>query len=199
MSSTTKESLLDIGMNQVRREGFDAVSIMDIVKEAGVPKGSFHYYFDSKEAFGMELLDHFGQYIHQATKADIAVPGLSAYERLRRVFTGYAERMRKDEFRSGCLAGIMALEISDRSDPLRKKANQLLTRFQKALLPLIEQAREEGDIASDLDTQTLARFIANSWQGALIRMKAQKSNAALKDFDKVVFDGLLAKPTSGDK
>ena len=63
-----------------------------------------------------------------------------------------------------------------------------------ALMPLIKQAQEAGDIASDLDAQTLARFIANSWQGALIRMKAQKSNTALKDFDTVVFDGLLSQP-----
>ena len=33
-----------------------------MLRQIGVPKGSFYHYFDSKEAFGLEVVDHFAGY-----------------------------------------------------------------------------------------------------------------------------------------
>jgi len=58
----TRESLVRAGLVALTEKGFSATGIDEILKAVGVPKGSFYHYFDSKEAFGAELIDRYGQY-----------------------------------------------------------------------------------------------------------------------------------------
>ena len=53
----TKGKLLSAGARLVWQKGFNNTGLQEILKEAGVPKGSFYFYFDSKESFGLELID----------------------------------------------------------------------------------------------------------------------------------------------
>ncbi len=54
----TKEKILMTGADLVQHKGFKNTSIQDILKAAAIPKGSFYYYFDSKEDFGLQLIDY---------------------------------------------------------------------------------------------------------------------------------------------
>jgi TetR/AcrR family transcriptional repressor of nem operon len=188
----SKTKLLDVGLNAVRLGGYDGVSIKEIVTEAGVPKGSFHYYFKSKEDFGLALIDHFSDSMRKLVQVILTDESLSAMQRLRGFFQVYAARMRDEGFKTGCLVGLMVMETTDKSEALRRRAQAALTELQSLLKMLIEQAQAEGDIARVLDSRSLAAFLANSWQGALLRMKAQQSDLALRDFDRFVFGQLVA-------
>ncbi len=59
----TKEStrllLLEKGAEIIIEKGFNNTGIQDILNAAGVPKGSFYYYFKSKEDFGLSLIDFY--------------------------------------------------------------------------------------------------------------------------------------------
>jgi TetR/AcrR family transcriptional repressor of nem operon len=62
MSKTLKheikaEALLDKGMPLLWSKGYNATSVNDIVQVAGIPKGSFYFYFDSKEDFAVKAID----------------------------------------------------------------------------------------------------------------------------------------------
>ena len=83
MNQKVKDKLLDVGLDAIRQGGFSAVSIMDLVTEAEVPKGSFHYYFSSKEAFGVELVDYYIESIKREAEPLLTDTRLTAVERLR--------------------------------------------------------------------------------------------------------------------
>jgi len=51
----TRDALLEAGMRLFARREVDAVSIDDIVNEAGVAKGSFYNHFRDKEAFARDI------------------------------------------------------------------------------------------------------------------------------------------------
>ena len=55
---TAKTRLLDVGMTLIRENSFDGIGINDVLRESGVPKGSFYHYFDTKEDFGLEVARH---------------------------------------------------------------------------------------------------------------------------------------------
>ena len=55
----TKNKLLQIGAKYVHLKGFNNTGLQEILKEAKVPKGSFYFYFKSKEEFGLEIIDVF--------------------------------------------------------------------------------------------------------------------------------------------
>ena len=51
-----RRQILDGAYRQFMRQGFDATSMGDIAKEAGVSKGTLYVYFDSKERLFQELV-----------------------------------------------------------------------------------------------------------------------------------------------
>ena len=48
--ATTKAALVDAGTQLMLEQGYHHTGIQDVLQAAGVPKGSFYYYFPSKEA-----------------------------------------------------------------------------------------------------------------------------------------------------
>ena len=52
----TRQRILDTAQEIMARKGYAAVGLTEVLTEAAVPKGSFYYYFPSKDAFGEALL-----------------------------------------------------------------------------------------------------------------------------------------------
>ena len=57
--TTTKAALVDAGTRLILEQGYHQTGIQDVLQAAGVPKGSFYYYFPSKEAFGQAVIAQF--------------------------------------------------------------------------------------------------------------------------------------------
>ena len=57
--TTTRDGLIQTALHLFHERGYNAASVQDIVSEAGVPKGTFYNYFDSKEALAIEVSDVF--------------------------------------------------------------------------------------------------------------------------------------------
>ncbi|MGH8672403.1 MAG: TetR/AcrR family transcriptional regulator, partial [Burkholderiales bacterium] len=56
MSRTqTREELVKVGAHIIAQHGFNTTGIEEVLKRAKVPKGSFYYYFASKEDFGLAV------------------------------------------------------------------------------------------------------------------------------------------------
>ena len=55
----TRERLIRHGTALLTEFSFDGTGIERLLREVGVPKGSFYHYFASKEAFGCALLDDY--------------------------------------------------------------------------------------------------------------------------------------------
>ena len=54
-------------------KGFAATRLDDVAVRAGVSKGTLYLYFDSKEAFGLQLITRYGDFF--AKKLDCAFRG----------------------------------------------------------------------------------------------------------------------------
>jgi AcrR family transcriptional regulator len=53
----TRQHILETGHRIIAGKGFASVGLNEILKSAGVPKGSFYHYFESKEQYGQALLE----------------------------------------------------------------------------------------------------------------------------------------------
>ena len=108
-----RESLLDAGERLIHERGYNGVGVKEIVDTAGVPKGSFYSYFDSKEALVVEVVQRYWDAVearHGALLEDEAAPPL---ERIRTFFAAMADDLELRQFAQGCLLGDMALELSN--------------------------------------------------------------------------------------
>ncbi len=187
----TRKNLIQAGRHMLHRMGYSATGIKDIVDEAGVPKGSFYNHFDSKEAFAGEIID---DYFEQALPQLIFQLGnseVSPIERLRAYFNQRAESFITNEFSQGCLLGNFSLEVADHSINIRARLATHFDKWSELIEKCIAEAQESGEIKSSTSSVKLARFVLNSWEGALVRMRAEKSDDALNDFMDVIFNTVL--------
>ena len=84
----TRAELIAAGMSLLATQGYNATGIEAVLKQAGVPKGSFYHYFGSKEEFGLAVIDHFAERFSQRLDAFLArVSGLSR-ARVQRLMEG---------------------------------------------------------------------------------------------------------------
>src|SRR5256714_5577969 len=102
---TTKNALLDAGRQVFLEKGYNHAGIETILQAAGVPKGSFYYYFASKEDFGLQVLDRFAGDIGANLERCLGDEGLTPLERLRRYFEEVCVRLESRQCRNGCLVG----------------------------------------------------------------------------------------------
>lgn len=192
MSHTTREHILDVGGRIVHHKGFTATGLQEILTEAGVPKGSFYFYFKSKEDFGLALIDHYRTVLANQAGPILRDESLAPLERLARFFLWFRDNFEREGFIKGCPLGNLTQEMGDVNPAFREKLHASLENLSKAVSILLKQASERGELASGLEPEATARFIISAWQGALLRMKAAAGPEPLDNFQTMVFQVLLA-------
>ena len=96
----------------------------------------------------------------------------------------------------GCLLGLLGQELADRSPVARDVLKGLFERWQRRIADCLREARERGELGRHVECTTMAAFILDAWQGALLQMKLQRSGTPLEGFRTIVFDQLL-RPGGG--
>jgi len=187
----TKETLLEVGTQLILRDGFNHTGINEILMLAGVPKGSFYYYFTSKEDFGLQVLAHFDQQNSATLRRFMDDHMMSPLERLRAYFVFNRDRLTDQGFTQGCLIGNMGQELSDQSEVFRVRLDDVMTRWESAIADCLRESQAIGELSADRDVHELAAFCLNSWQGAVLRMKVVKSTAPLESFIQLFFDHVI--------
>jgi TetR/AcrR family transcriptional repressor of nem operon len=80
------------------------------------------------------------------------------------------------------------------SPRLRKQISVSFLGWQQKIAAAIQQAVEEKELPADTDAESLAGFLLNSWEGALLRSQAEKSDAPLEIFLQYALDALAQEP-----
>jgi TetR/AcrR family transcriptional repressor of nem operon len=193
---TTREHLIDIGLELMHRNGYNATGLSEILKAADVPKGSFYHHFASKEDFAAAALEKYvaREREHAANVlSDSKAPPL---KRLKRYFKDLAKTHGQEAKIPGCMMGRFSLEMAAESSELRKRISTSFASWQHRIAVVIQQAVEQEELPANTDPESLAGFLLNGWEGALLRSQAEQSDAPLDAFMRQVFDVLLMKHPS---
>ena len=193
----TKATLVDAGLHLMLEKGYHHTGIQEVLQAAGVPKGSFYYYFPSKEAFAREVIAQFAaaylarleQYLGDTTARPLT--------RLRRHHEDLLARFERRGCRGGCLIGNLSQELADHNPRLQAQLDAVLTSWRARYAQLFREAQAVGELRADLDPQALADFYLDSFEGALLRAKVSKSPAPLRLFLTCMFDGVLQGRPAG--
>ena len=94
----TRSRLLEKGGDLVSSRGFNATGVQEITAAAGVPKGSFYNYFDSKEAFAVELLSEYWDSVVELYGPILTDNRISPLSRITRYFAGLAEFHKRRQY-----------------------------------------------------------------------------------------------------
>jgi TetR/AcrR family transcriptional repressor of nem operon len=182
-----RESILDAGLRVMYRSGFTGSGVREIVAEAKAPQGSFTNHFASKEAFAAEVLDRFFEHTKSLVAEALENKRLTPRARLKRYLDIITERLAGAKFARGCLIGDFSLEAAPQSELLRKRLAAIFLEWRKPFADCIAEGQKLGEIPSAFSATELADFLLSSWEGAILRMKVERSPAALERFKKIAF------------
>jgi TetR/AcrR family transcriptional repressor of nem operon len=164
-------------------QGYNGTGVKDIVNAAGVPKGSFYNYFESKEAFAIAALEQVAEGNLAQMQRMFGDINASPLERIEEFFVQNIEYLKRNgQYSGGCFVGTICQEIADVNETIRQTGARLLLEYEKMFAECLQQAQQQGELASTDDVDALAGFIFTAWEGALLRMKTDKSAAPLEQF-----------------
>ena len=161
-------------------QGYHGTGLQEILDAANIPKGSFYNYFGSKENFGAEVIQHYiDPFITQLT-AHLQQSDTDALGAIQLYFDELIAELEKNEFKGGCLLGNLMGEIGDTSDICRKSLQSAVNRYRDLLKSGLAKAQQQGAVRLDKSAEEMADLLLNTWQGALLRMKIEKSSAPVE-------------------
>jgi TetR/AcrR family transcriptional repressor of nem operon len=186
----TREKIVEAGLKSLLHKGFNATGVQDITSSAGVPKGSFYNHFESKEALGAEIVERYAA-VAAARREILADKSKPPLERLRHHFEALNKIFVDAKFKRGCLLGNFSAELSNQSDLIRERLQELYTRWTLELEMPIREAQECGDISNRLKAPDLAAFLLDSYQGSLLRARVEQNRRPLDRFVQFTFNQIL--------
>lgn len=192
MAADTRDALLDLGTCLLLEAGYNATGVQAVLAAAGVPKGSFYYHFDTKEAFALEAVDRY--FAVQSRVLTNALGGDGPWlERLERYFELLDRDYETADFRRGCLLGTLGQETAASNDALRARIATAFDHWREAMTDALRSAQRAGEVDDTLDPEEVAGFLLDAWEGAVLQAKVQRSARPLQRFRSIVFDGWLRR------
>lgn len=178
----TRELLLRAGLEVLTQKGFSATGIDEILGRVKVPKGSFYHYFESKEAFGLELIDRYAGYFAHKLDRHFNNQTLSPLERLDAFVADAREGMARFDFQRGCLIGNLGQEMGSLPDSFRGKLVAVFQDWETRLASCLSAAQAAGQLSKKADCAQLATSFWIGWEGAVLRAKLERSAQPLAVF-----------------
>ncbi|MDF9391033.1 MULTISPECIES: TetR/AcrR family transcriptional regulator [Methylococcus] len=185
----TRERLLNEGVALLMEQGYHGTGLQDILQRVGVPKGSFYNYFASKEEFGAEVIRHYIEPFLLRLDGHLRDSSRNSAQSLQAYFRELIEEAGRRRFKGGCLLGNLMGEIGDTSDTCREALGEALHRHRDKLAQGIARAQDEGVFRRDRSAEELADCLVDAWQGALLRMKIERSTRPLEECCRNLLEG----------
>lgn len=175
----TRQHILDTAQEIMARKGYAAVGLTEVLTEAAVPKGSFYYYFPSKDAFGEALLkSYFDDYLASMDRiiADRTKDGAG---RVMEYWQRFYDLQSFDRCQGKCLVVKLAAEVSDLSEAMRAQLDEGTSGLVDRIERLIAGGINDGSLEKSIDARSTAENVYDSWIGASIMAKIQRRPEAL--------------------
>ncbi len=187
----TRDHLLATGLELLHARGFHACGVQDIIQAADVPKGTFYTHFDSKEQFGAEVLGRYWERRAGAATRILSDETRTPLARLKAYFAAKTAARAPDAAYTGCMIGNFSAELATDSRLVRDRLGTVFAAWTNLLATCIREAQSAGEISTQADPDTLAAFLIDAFEGAVLRSKVDRDTTALARFQAVVFTTIL--------
>jgi len=190
--------MLEVGLHLFSQKGFYCTSVEDIVREAGVGKGTFYRYFKSKEDIFVAILTQF-----------LTEWGSSALIGVDKVKPDYYLDYVNDVAQRSFQFFTKNYELSNLYSRIAPGLNEFvepyLQSFEELMLGYLIQDLKKAQDMGYLEKKLNVKLAANIISGAFFRViyyyfllknedrERISLNDIINDFVRIVFDGIMQK------
>jgi TetR/AcrR family transcriptional regulator, transcriptional repressor for nem operon len=172
MANESKERILAGAKELFLARGYAATPVDAICEKAELTKGSFYYFFDSKEDLGLAVLDWS---LRRGAQMLASGPYVRIADPVEKTF-GFLEHLEKcspELWSGGCLLGSFALELADTNSRMQQAVAGMFQAvaddFAEKLQPIAAQCAETSASATEL-----ADTLLGALEGSIILAKAHR-------------------------
>ena len=180
--TNTREEIIRKGAELIHAQGFKATGLQQILQTAGIPKGSFYFYFKSKEDFGLEIIDYFSAIINGIFTRYLSDKKIVPLKRLEKLFDFFEAAFQKNDSALGCPIGNLSLELADTNERLRVHLAGVIEMLIAQIELCLQEAKRDKSLPASLNTANAARFIFHGFEGSVLHMKVVKSIEPFRAF-----------------
>lgn len=195
LSEATRRRLLEHGATSFLVQGYHGTGIKQVLDQAQVPKGSFYNYFRSKEDFGVAVIQHYAAcFGAKMTTAMADAP--DPVTGLRSFFETLMAEFEASGYVGGCLIANLGGELEG-SEICREALSSAFREWHSATENVLREGQCLGLVRKDIDAGELASLLIEAWEGAVIRMKLERSLAPLRRVVALLIDDYFSPVTQG--
>ncbi|GIP23533.1 TetR family transcriptional regulator [Paenibacillus sp. J22TS3] len=167
LRDTRKSQLMDIAVERFARYGYQNTKISDIVNDAGVAQGTFYWYFKSKEAIALEIIEAGREDLLAVIKRGYRTGGGSVQEMVQG-----SQRLLADIFRFAQEHRyFMQLLLMDNGEEeaIRNAFRETRIEMEDSFRRNIERAVELGMLPKSSDIHIRAALLMSLIEGIVAR------------------------------
>jgi TetR/AcrR family transcriptional repressor of nem operon len=177
-TSDARVRLLGSIAGLVHARGYAAVGVDAICRRAGVKKGSFYYFFRSKQHLMLAALEHRWHEVEAKLLAAACAKDVPPVRRIGRLFdlAAAAEVVakRRGGHVLGCPFGNLSAEMSGSDERVRRKVDQVFRRLTHTLELTLREAVAAGELPPDTAAAATAQALVAYFEG--VRLVARTRN-----------------------
>jgi AcrR family transcriptional regulator len=171
----TRQRIVGASAELMRRQGYNATGIKQIIVAAQAPFGSIYHHFPGgKEQLGAEAVRASGKLYEQLIPA-IFDPAPDLPAAVRMFFAGAGEHLVDTDYADACPIATIALEVSSSSEPMRTACADVFESWIAAGLPRFTAAGLPADTARELVIAMICAL-----EGAFVLARAARSTEPLR-------------------
>ena len=177
----TREEIVRAAGRLMHVNGYHATSLDDVLRESGVGKGNFYYYFKSKEDLGYAILDRLVEALIERTLEPCFSDAEAAPLGQIRCFLGRVlEAQRERNCVGGCFLGNLAAELSDVHEGFRTRLAEVFSAWRRRLTAALVEAQRRGDVVASCQPAQVAQFLVAALEGAILMSKVNKDISVME-------------------
>jgi len=179
--AATRDQILDAATRLIHLKGYQPTSLDDVLRESGVGKGNFYYYFKSKEDLGHAIIDRLVRgFVERTLEPIFSDMSLGPVAQLHAFLDRVLEAQRQRNCVGGCPMGNLASELSDVHEGFRQRLAGIFLQWRSTLTEALNRARAGGILRSDCDPVGLAQFVVATLEGGILLAKVTKDISAME-------------------
>ena len=173
--AATRDQILNAAARLIHLQGYQCTSLDDVLRESGVGKGNFYYYFKSKEDLGYAIID-------RITQASSSAPSSRPSRMPRRTRSRRSTRSSIGCSRpsaSATASGAARWVIWPRSSPTCTRGSGsgspgIFDLWRAHLAEVVSRGQARGRLRADMDASRVAQFLVAGLEGSILLSKVTK-------------------------
>jgi TetR/AcrR family transcriptional regulator, lmrAB and yxaGH operons repressor len=174
MASDTRDRLIRTTSRLLRKQGYAATGLNQVMAAAEAPKGSMYFHFPGgKEELAAAALDLFSERV-RAAMADSLAQSDSVEAAVVGFFDHEIARLQRTEFLDGCAVAAVALDAAADHPALAEATKRALESWIELFTSALEAEGRPAD-----EARRLASLIVVALEGIMVLGKGMQSTEAI--------------------